>query len=50
MIYGYARVSTEDQDLSNQLAELKTARCDQIFREKITGATMPSAAAQKAVA
>jgi DNA invertase Pin-like site-specific DNA recombinase len=37
MIYGYACVSTDPQDLTNQLAELKAAGCDPIFREKITG-------------
>jgi DNA invertase Pin-like site-specific DNA recombinase len=39
MIYGYARVSTDAQDLSSQLAELKAAGCEKVFREKITGTT-----------
>src|ERR1700693_2160675 len=37
MIYGYARVSTDAQDLGNQVAQLKAAGCGAIFREKITG-------------
>jgi DNA invertase Pin-like site-specific DNA recombinase len=39
MIYGYARVSTLAQDLASQLAQLKAAGCDKVFREKITGTT-----------
>ena len=39
MIYGYARVSTDAQDLGNQVAQLKAAGCATIYREKISGAT-----------
>ena len=36
--YGYARVSTNGQDLSSQEAELMTAGCAKIYREKVSGA------------
>ncbi len=37
--YGYARVSTTDQDLTVQQNELKAAGCEVIRSEKITGTT-----------
>src|SRR5277367_5714678 len=39
MIFGYARVSTDAQDLTSQLAQLKVAGCERVFREKISGAS-----------
>src|ERR671934_1552773 len=37
-IYGYARVSTRDQDLAAQDADLIAAGCAKVFKEKISGA------------
>lgn len=37
LLIGYARVSTDDQDLTNQRAELQAAGCTKLFSEKITG-------------
>ena len=37
MIFGYCRVSTEEQVLDRQLESLKKYNCDEIFMEKITG-------------
>jgi DNA invertase Pin-like site-specific DNA recombinase len=38
MNIGYARVSTDDQDLSLQLSALRKAKCRRLFQEKISGA------------
>ena len=37
-IYGYARVSTKDQSLASQDAQLRAAGCTKIYAEKISGA------------
>jgi len=39
MKIGYARVSTQDQDLFLQLDALNDASCKKIYQEKITGST-----------
>lgn len=39
MQIGYARVSTQDQELSLQLDALESLGCKKIYREKITGAS-----------
>ena len=40
MIYGYARVSTAEQDLSVQLEALKSGGCDVVRSEKISGTSV----------
>jgi DNA invertase Pin-like site-specific DNA recombinase len=37
-MYGYARVSTRDQDLAGQVAELTAVGCATVYREKVSGA------------
>ena len=38
MLIGYARVSTDDQDLTQQRAALQTIGCLRIYEEKVSGA------------
>jgi DNA invertase Pin-like site-specific DNA recombinase len=49
MIVGYARVSTREQDLSGQVAELTAAGCAKVFKEKASGARGDRAELQKLV-
>src|SRR6516165_6847408 len=37
-LYGYARGSTNGQDLGSQEAELMAAGCAKVFKEKVSGA------------
>jgi DNA invertase Pin-like site-specific DNA recombinase len=37
-VYGYARVSTDGQTLDAQIAQLKAAGAEKVFREKVSGA------------
>ncbi|MBC2581393.1 recombinase family protein [Clostridium sp. DJ247] len=37
MLIGYARVSTEEQNLHRQIDQLKELGCERIYTEKITG-------------
>ena len=48
-MYGYARVSTRDQDLAGQVAELTAAGCVSVFREKVSGAKTDRAELAKVI-
>jgi DNA invertase Pin-like site-specific DNA recombinase len=40
MIVGYARVSTDGQTLDAQQAALRSAGCERVYSEKISGAIL----------
>src|SRR5262245_61227636 len=47
--YGYARVSTNGQDLTSQEYELLAAGCAKVFKEKVSGAKTDRAELAKAI-
>src|SRR5262245_46755763 len=47
--YGYARVSTNGQDLSSQEAKLIAAGCAKVFKEKVSGAKTDRAELAKVI-
>jgi DNA invertase Pin-like site-specific DNA recombinase len=47
--YGYARVSTNGQDLAAQVTELLAAGCAKVFKEKVSGAKTDRAELAKVV-
>ena len=49
MLVGYARVSTQEQDLALQLDALRTAGCSKVFEEKASGAQRERPALQAAL-
>src|SRR4051795_13101917 len=50
MLVGYARVSTQEQDLALQLDALRAAGCSKVFEEKASGAQRERPALQAALA
>lgn len=50
MKYGYARVSTRNQDLELQLQTLESENCEIIYQEKMTGANTDRQEFQKCLA
>jgi DNA invertase Pin-like site-specific DNA recombinase len=50
MKYGYARVSTDGQKVAAQVAALKAAAAEKVFREVASGAKTDRAQLRKAIA
>src|SRR3984957_9455152 len=50
MKIGYAKVSTDGQSVDTQVAELKAAGCDKVFKETASGAKTDRAQLRKAIA
>jgi len=48
-LYGYARVSTDDQNLDLQHEALSAVGCEQIFDDRITGTARKASWAQRAM-
>jgi DNA invertase Pin-like site-specific DNA recombinase len=48
-MFGYARVSTRDQDLTSQEHELRNAGCAKVFKEKVSGAKIDRAELAKVI-
>jgi DNA invertase Pin-like site-specific DNA recombinase len=49
MIFGYARVSKREQNLTLQINALKNANCEEIYQEKISGRTLHRAEFDKLI-
>ena len=50
MLIGYARVSTDNQETAAQVAALKSAGCERIYREKASGGRWDRPALQEILA
>ena len=48
-MFGYARVSTRDQDFAGQVAELTAVGCAKVYREKASGAKRDRAELAKVI-